>query len=223
MSDTGTPIKRSVGATVGYAVGGLAALALSGLLFKTIVEGPVTLGVALIPGIVGLILLWLAIGGSGTAPCPGCGVPLSGLSTGSNDGVLCSGCKKFLEGKEGMLRVTDESRIAEAPLFGAILPESFTWPEGCCVCAKPAVRRESISVSLPTASAAGKNLAVTALTGGVVTQSGGGDKYTVEVPHCGDHQEGALLGSGSGSSVEIRFRSYPYLRSFCAANKISPG
>jgi len=223
MSDNESRIQRSVGTTIGYAVGGLAGLGLSGLLFKTICEGPVTFGIALIPGIVGLILLGMAIGGSGVAPCPGCGAQVTSLSTGTNDGVLCGGCKKFLEGKDGALRVTGESRIADTPLFGALLPESFAWPEGCCVCGKPAVRRDAISVSLPSAASAGKGAAVTALTGGAVTQTGGGVRYTVEVPHCGDHREGASLGAGSGSQVRIRFRSYPYLRSFCETNKITPG
>jgi hypothetical protein len=223
MSNPETRIKRSVGATLGFAAGGLVALALSAFLFKAIVEGPMTFGIALLPGILGLILLGMAVGGSGVAPCPGCGAEITGLSTGSNDGVLCAGCKAFVEGKEGTLRLTDVARIADAPLFGAMLPESFGWPEGCCVCAGPAARRDSISVDLPSAAAAGKGLAVTALTGGVVTQTGGGTRYTIDVPHCADHKDGAALGSGSGRPVRIRFRSYPYLRSFCDLNKITPG
>lgn len=222
MSDT--RIQRSMGTTIGYAVGGLGALALSALLFKTIVEGPMTLGVALIPGIVGLLLLWMAVGGSGVAPCPGCGAQVTSLSTKANDGVLCEGCRKFLEGKDGTLRLTDEARIADAPLFGALLPDSFAWPDGCCVCTKPVARKDPISVDIPSAASAGKGVAVTALTGGVVTQTGGGSRYTVEAPHCADHKDGASLGSGtSASPVRIRFRSYPYLRSFCALNKITPG
>ena len=223
MSTPESRIQRSVGATIGYALGGLASLGLSAILFKTICEGPITFGIALLPGILGLILLGMAIGGSGVAPCPGCGVQVTGLSTKSNDGVLCGGCKKFLEGKDGTLRVTEDSRIADTPLFGALLPESFAWPEGCCVCGGPAARRDVISVSLPSAASAGKGVAITALTGGTITQTGGGVKYTVEVPHCGDHKEGAALGSGTGSQVRLRFRSYPYLRSFCTLNKITPG
>jgi hypothetical protein len=222
MSDT--RIQRSVGTTVGYAAGGLVALGLSALLFKTIVEGPMTFGAALIPGIVGLLLLGMAVGGSGVAPCPGCGASVTSLSMKSNDGVLCEGCKKFLEGKDGMLRLTEDARIADAPLFGALLPEAFTWPDGCCVCAEPAARKDAISVNVPSSASAGKAVAVTALTGGVVTQTGGGSRYTVEAPHCADHKDGAALGSGSSASpVRIRFRSYPYLRSFCALNKITPG
>jgi len=223
MSENETRIQRSSKATIGYAGGGLLACGLSALLFWSIVGGPITFGIALLPGILGLILLWMAIAGSGVAPCPGCGAQVEGLSTGSNDGVLCSGCRKFLEGREGRLRLTDPSRVADSPIFGAVLPESFTWPEHCCLCSSPSSRREPISVSVPSAASAGKGLAVTALTGGVITQSGGGTRYTIEVPHCAEHKEGAFLGAGSGKGVQIRFRSYPFLREFCELNKITPG
>jgi hypothetical protein len=150
--------------------------------------------------------LWTAIAGSGFAPCPGCGAKIEGLSTGSNDGVLCTGCKKFCLGKEGGLRMTEESGVADSPLFGAVLPESFDWPRGCGVCARPETQREAVSVSLPSAPAAAKGLAVTALTGGVLTQTGGGTRYAVQIPQCGATGTGrrwALFleaGSGSGST-----------------------
>jgi len=81
-------ITRSWKATFGYLIGAIVCLGLCVLLFWTIASGPVTVGIALIPGIVALILLWMALSGSGTCACPGCGKELSGLSTGSNDGVL---------------------------------------------------------------------------------------------------------------------------------------
>jgi hypothetical protein len=55
MENKTSKVTRSMGATVGFLVGGLVALGLSVLLFMTIVEGPVTIGIALIPGILGLI------------------------------------------------------------------------------------------------------------------------------------------------------------------------
>lgn len=223
MEEKVSKIQRSMGQTIGYLVGGLIGCGLSVLLFRFIAEGPISIGISLCPGLLGLILIWMAIAGSGVASCPGCGGRVEGLSMGSNDGVLCGGCKKFLEGKEGNLRLTEEGRVADAPLFGAVLPESFGWPEGCCVCRQPSSRRDSVSLSLPSAASAGKGLAVTAITGGVVTQTGGGIRYTVEVPHCAEHKEGALLGSAPQSKVRIRFRSYPYLRAFCETNKITPG
>ena len=222
MAEATTRIQRSTSSTIGSLLGGLVAAALSALLFWQFVEGPITLGFALIPAIIALVLFWTAISGSATAPCPGCGALVAGLSTGANDGVLCAGCKRFLEGTAGELRVTDEQRVADSPLFGTPLPESFGWPEGCCLCARPATRRETVSISMPSAAAAGKNLAVDAVTGDALTSTGGGTRYTVEVPHCAEHQHGAELGSHP-HGVKIRFRSYPFLRAFCALNKTEPG
>ena len=221
MGDATSRIQRSASSTIGSLIGGLVAAVISGLLFWLIVEGPITIGIALCPAIVAIILFWTAVSGSGVAPCPGCGAQVTGLSTGSNDGVLCAGCKKFLEGKAGILQVTDPQRVADSPLFGTVLPESFAWPEMCCLCAQPATRREAVSVSLPSAASTGKNLAVDVLSGGAVTSTGGGTRYTVEVPHCAAHQHGAELGSHT-QGVKIRFRSYPYLRAFCELNKTSP-
>ena len=222
MGEGPSRIERSKGATVGYAVGGLVSFGLSALLFWQIVEGAISFGIALVPGILALILFGRAIAGSGVAPCPGCGARITGLSTKSNDGVHCTGCKKFSEGKEGNLQMTPESRVADTPLFSTALPDSFTWPEGCCVCTKPATQREPISISLPSAPSAAKAIGVTAITGGVLAQTAGGTKYTVQIPHCGDHKDGASLGALSGARVRILFRSYPYLRSFCELNKTSP-
>ncbi len=70
MEKRTTTITRSWGATVGYVIGGLAALGLSVVLFVTIAEGSVTVGIALIPGIVGLTLLYVSLGGAGRAPAP---------------------------------------------------------------------------------------------------------------------------------------------------------
>ena len=221
MADATTRIRRSASSTLGSLIGGLVAAAVSALLFWQIVEGPITLGFALIPAIIALVLFWTAVSGSGTAPCPGCGAQVGGLSMGANDGVLCAGCRKFLEGKAGTLQVTDEQRVADSPTFGTVLPESFSWPEQCCLCAQPATRREALSISVPSAATAGKNLAVDAVTGGVLTRTGGGTRYTVEVPHCAEHQHGAELGSHT-HGVKIRFRSYPFLRAFCALNQIDP-
>src|SRR5260370_17399599 len=147
-----TKITRSWGATIGYLVGAAAALVISILLFMTIAQGPVTLGIALIPAIVGIILLFMSFGGSGTSTCPGCQSRLTGLSTKSNDGVLCGGCNHYLEGNGGSLWQTDENRISDVPLFSSPLPAQFGFPGGCCVCGRPEAGLEKISLSNQNAS-----------------------------------------------------------------------
>jgi hypothetical protein len=213
MEKKTTQITRSWGATVGYLIGGLVALGLSVVLFMTIVEGPVTVGIALIPGIVALILFYMSFGGAGTATCPNCAAPLSGLSTKANDGVLCDKCHAYAEGQGGQLWVTDANRIADVPLFGSPLPEQFNFPPGCCVCGQPDAGREQISLRMQKASSA-----VTAPTIGVTTDQ----IVSVEVPHCAEHKGGARL-SGTPQSPHIKFRSYPYLRAFCQLNNTTPG
>jgi hypothetical protein len=207
-----TTISRSWGATIGYLIGGIVALAVSALLFMTIVEGPVTFGFALIPAIVALMLIYMSFGGAGTSTCPGCGASLSGLGVKTNDGVLCGSCHRYAEGQGGSLWLTDETRIADDAIFSSPLPEQFSFPQGCCVCGTAETRHEKISFTTQNASSA-----LTAPTIGVTTST----KISVEVPHCAEHKDGARL-SATPKSPLIRFRSYPYLRAFCQLNNTMP-
>jgi hypothetical protein len=213
MEKRTTKISRSWGATIGYLIGAIVALGISIALFMSIVEGPFTFGFALIPAIVALILLFMSFGGAGTSTCPICGAQLSGLSTKSNDGVLCASCHRYSEGKDGLLCPTDENRIADEPIFSSPLPEQFTFPGECCICAKPGVSREKISLRMQNSSSV-----VTAATVGVTTST----TVSVEVPHCAEHKGGARL-SGTPQATHIKFRSYPYLSAFCQVNGTTPG
>jgi hypothetical protein len=213
MEQTTTKVTRSWGATVGYLVGALVALALCVLLFMTIADGPFTVGIALLPGIVGIILLCMSFSGSGTSTCPGCAAPLAGLSTKSNDGILCAACHNYAEGKDGLLRQTDAGRVAEEPLFSSPLPAEFNFPPGCNVCGEPEAGREQIKLRMQNASSA-----LTASTVGVTTYT----EVSVAVPHCAAHKGGARL-TGTPKGAHIKFRSYPYLRAFCRLNGTTPG
>jgi len=217
-----TTVTRSWKTTIGYAVGGLVAIALSGFLFDTIVEGAITVGIALIPGILGLVLLGMAFGGAGEAACPSCGSKLGGLSTRDNDGVLCEKCHAFAEGKQGTLAATDPNRVADKPTFGTLLPAQYRWPDGCCVCGAPPTQREKVKTSVQNQGSALTLIGVSAATGGSVTGRAGYTTFEVEVPHCGAHQGGAEISAAGGNRVRIRFRSYPYLRAFCQCNEIQP-
>ncbi len=216
-------IVRSWGRTLAYLGGGLVLAAISAGLFATIVSGAITFGIALIPAVVALVLVWMAVAGAASAPCPGCGATLDGLSTGLNDGVCCGGCHRFLEGKGGELWLTDPNRIAGEPLFGTRLGESFDWPDGCCQCSTPATRRLPTSINITTGSSSAGNAAVGVLSGGTVVATGGGTRITIEVPHCEQHDNGARLSAPNGlKDVRILFRSYPYLRAFCEKNGSEP-
>lgn len=210
--NTTTKITRSASATLGYLGAGIVAIALSVWLCRVMASGLITTGLALIPGVVGLLLIYMAFAGSGVSTCPGCGAPLSGLSTGTNEGVICANCHSYVEGTEGTLTKTDEGKIAETPIFTTTVPPSFSFPPGCCVCGAPEVRREKISLKTQNASSA-----LTESTIGVTSST----TTSVEVPHCAVHSMGASL-SGTPSRPKIRFRSYPYLRAFCALNGTKP-
>lgn len=212
MTATPTKITRSTSATFRNLGIGVVAIALTVWLCRTIASGPITTGIALLPGVVGLICLYMAFAGSGNAACPACATPLSGLSTGSNEGVNCPNCHGYFEGKDGLLAPTDENRIAENPIFSTALPTAFDFPPGCCVCGLPETHREKVSLRTQDASSA-----LTESTIGVTSST----TTSVEVPHCANHAGGAAL-AGVPSHPKIRFRSYPYLRAFCQLNKTTP-
>jgi len=213
MEKQTTKISRSWSSTIGYLIGGIVTLGISIILFMSIVEGPLTLGIALIPAIVALILLYMCFGGAGQTTCPICDTQLSGLSTKSNDGVLCAICHRYSEGKDGLLWPTDQNRIADEAIFSSPLPAQFAFPSVCCICSRPEVSREKISLRTQNASSV-----ITASTVGITTST----IVSVEVPHCAEHREGARL-SGTPQAVHIKFRSYPYLSVFCQMNGTTPG
>ena len=213
MEKQKTEISRSWAATFGFLGGALVLFVVSVLLFATIVEGPITIGLALIPAVAAFALLFIAFGGSGRSTCPVCNHALSGLSTKANDGVLCTGCHNYLEGKDGSLWQTDENRVADEAMFTSPLPQHFIFPRGCCVCGGKEASLETISMQSQNASSA-----VTAPVAGVTTRT----IVSVEVPHCAQHESGAQL-TGTPNNPHIKFRSYPYLRAFCQANSTVPG
>jgi len=211
-------IERSWTKTLALLGAALGCLALSGLLFATIVEGPISTGIALIPGVLGTIFVVMAVAGAGRAPCPSCGHALDGLSTGRNEAVLCDRCQRYLEGANGTLGITPPDRVADRPVFSVDLPNQFEFPPQCCLCPRPATHREEASITVPASSDLLKNAATGALTGGVLGRTGGGTKYTVGIPHCDEHKGGAEL--GTGRPVALRFRSYAYWSAFRARNGI---
>ncbi len=97
----------------------LVSAAISALLFMYFAGGIITAAIACVPAVIALVMVFMAISGAGQCACPSCAKPLDGLSTGSNEGVLCRDCLHYLEGKNGQLWVTDEMRVADSCLFGS--------------------------------------------------------------------------------------------------------
>jgi hypothetical protein len=206
-------IVRSWKTTIQMLIAAVIALALSVVLFMTIASGPVTIGIALIPAVVGVICIVMAVSGAGQCACPKCSQPMDGLSTGSNEGVLCRSCHQYFEGTAGQLWETDQAKVADKALFSSPVPEQFSFPDQCCVCGQPATHRQAVSLVTKNASSAITESAV-----GLSTST----RSTVQVPHCDQHKDGAYL-SGTQQKTRIVFRSYPYLRAFCQMNNTTPG
>jgi hypothetical protein len=163
------------------------------------------------------IAAFLVLGtGLKSGPCPGCRTLNVELRAGAYRD--CPGCGEYLTGDGRDLWQADGVTVADKPSFGALLPQRVVWPEGCAVCRGPATRIIPISITL---AQTGKNLAISAAAlavGQVVVRTGGERVYSVNVPHCGEHNDGAVLESPTIGGVRILFRSYSYSTSFRRQN-----
>ncbi|WP_437632797.1 hypothetical protein [Sorangium sp. So ce854] len=56
--------------------------------------------------------------------------------------------------------------------------------------------------------------------GAIHSRNGGGTTYTLRIPRCAEHDDGATLEIKSGNEplLQIRFRSYAYQRRFLQLN-----
>jgi len=155
-------------------------------------------------------LLYSCLKGSYKADCPACGETIEELYKRKNKSRLCKHCRNFLEGDGGELWAIEESRVAKKPIFYAPLPEEFVFPDVCCVCGGPPTRYNTLKSELLHGASA-----VTIVGGRVVKK-----KITLEgIPHCDQHKKGVAI----EMNHHIHFRSYAYLRAFCAANRVQPG
>jgi hypothetical protein len=149
------------------------------------------------------------------APCPSCGAVVYGISEGSY--ASCSGCHRYLTGNGAELWLVPEDTIATSPSFGVTLPESLHLPALCAGCGARATRlievrhrsgQTGLNVALGVASLA---------AGGLLVRTGGGSSWTLAVPHCDDHDDGAALDKTVRGLV-LKVRSYAFQRAFLALN-----
>ena len=160
---------------------------------------------------------------SGVAKCPGCGYPVTGLSTGTNRGVPCRFCGKYLEGTGGRLRLTAADELAPEPIFETLLPRAIRWPDGCCVCRAPVTRNVTLTVKVKEEAPLTPDLAVRIASIGTLKLVGL-RTLTLDVPHCDRHADGASVSYASDALTElaIKFRSHAYFTAFCAENDVVP-
>lgn len=162
------------------------------------------------------------VGGVGSAPCPSCGESIKGLERrGRIEGVLCRGCSKFIEGKSGKIWLSNPDAIADEAIFGAALPAGFEWPPGCVVCGAPdseLIPCHLVDVERDVGLVAGVVM-LGALGAGVLPT---GKREKIYVPHCKDHDDGAVYASGGPTGYVILFRSHAYQQAFCEVNRAAP-
>ena len=171
------------------------------------------------------VLVGKVLRGSGSAPCPLCRAPIHDVErTGRVDGILCTGCGRFLRSKAGVLRPVGEGTVAADAIFGAALSGGFEWPPGCVVCGAPVT--QTLPVRLMNEDEASVGLSIVGLAMAATLGAGflvhRGKRAALNVPHCADHDDGALLAKGGPGGFLLLFRSYPYQRAFCERNGTPP-
>lgn len=82
--------------------------------------------------------------------------------------------------------------IDAAVTFTAEVPDQIRWPEGCCVCGKPATRTVEARLVEDRNASLGPDMAVRLASLGTARLV---EKHTfsVQVPHCQEHDDGAAL------------------------------
>jgi hypothetical protein len=162
------------------------------------------------------IAAFLALGtGIRSGPCPRCRKLNAELRRGTYRD--CPGCGEYLTGDGHDLWIADPASVADNPTFGALLPARFVWPDGCVLCQSQVERNISVSITI---SETGKNVGafVAGLAIGKVVVRGGEKVYTLDVPHCSKHNDGAALENPALGGPRILFRSYAYSRAFRERN-----
>jgi hypothetical protein len=177
--------------------------------------GLILCGLGVLGGFGGVV--WL----SGAAECPSCHRKMSGIDTSGDTPVhTCEGCGSYFEVKQGTLVFAAPDHLADKPIFPVPLPAHISWPDGCCVCRAPATRHIPVT---DTESHTGRNVALGVAglaVGALVVRTGGGASFTIEVPHCEQHHDGAALEikDASESQLAIKFRSVAFARDFQGLN-----
>lgn len=174
-------------------------------------------GWAIIVVLVALIFSFLAFFQSGEAPCPICGEIIQEISSW---GAECPHCLHYFNVKEKRLREIDSSSSSSIPIYGIPLPHGeCNMPSLCCACGQPAKRTVLVTMETPIGS------------GTVTTKVA---RFSIDMPHCDEHDAGASIGSVSRrrakndpnasfanedeSFLAIKVKSYAFYLNFMRLN-----
>jgi hypothetical protein len=158
---------------------------------------------------VGSVASMAKTGGAGLASCPSCGHANEVLHVTEHRYLSCSNCKTWLEGSTEM-RAVPEDHLASFPAFDLVLPESFTWPDGCPVCNGAVTRTIELEGTDVMADVAG-------MVAPVMMQK----VVKIQAPRCEQHADGVAVRREGGQSI-ISFRSIGYWRRFMNTNGLRP-
>lgn len=177
---------------------------------------------AFVLGVSGLAVIIGSLAQAGVAACPSCGRDIDRLFPRKNKVALCDGCGAYAEGEGGRLWRVAEDKVAERPLYGALLPGSYQWPASCAVCTEAPTRTVPVTLSVPNVR---RTVITGALTAGAVHLASV-TRYTLQVPHCARHADGAKLRLVVtpllATPVIVEFRSRAFHRAFCLINNVRP-
>jgi|GEM_PF-1295423 len=183
------------------------------------------------------------------APCPVCGETIA-VNFGFTTLMLCPNCGDYLEVVDNMLSQMDPTSISSIPAFAAPTPwadmhaprvETIStfqwddlivdatewaltrkagarvldaqWPNVCCVCGAPPTREESMA-----------NTFIFTPPGLIRVRSKQATIIAAGIPHCSEHEHGAVFERATFSTPEqttvvgLFFRSYAYQIQFRKLN-----
>jgi hypothetical protein len=191
-------VRRSFRATCQFAaVAAIFASAALTLLY--LLDHPIVYGAFALCGIGALLFGTAAVYATWRAPCPSCAQPMAFLAP-DQSRSLCRSCGSFAESRAGRAVLLPESYVAEEPLFTVRLRFGTQLPARCAACGERASRTVALRVG----------------------PRGGGLASTVtaaRVPHCAEHENGAILASESRTALLLAVRSYRFLRDYRALNE----
>jgi hypothetical protein len=201
-----------------YVVALLGGVAATALVYRAwAVGGFWTWASAVLLGLVTLGTLGLVK--SRTGPCPACGGVLPSVEAGGFG--ACSSCSAYVTADATGYWIVEEDTVAQTPVFEVTVPETFRMPALCSACGGAATRVVDV---IHHETQTGRDVAIGAASlalGRLVIRTGGGTKWTLQVPHCDAHESGAAI-EKTMSGLKLKAASLRFCRAFAELNPPTP-